>query len=93
LKIAERILDLLEKKNIQPVDFADMLGIFEEKIREWQWGHCLPTLAQIIKISDYLNVTTDYLLKGEVQKELNLRCPVCEKKIKLKITPPKDKIT
>ena len=90
--IAERISALLEEKNIRPGEFADMLGIFEEKITEWKQGNYNPTLGQIVKISDYLNVSTDYLLRGEASKEIIVKCSVCGKKTRFTLPPVRDKI-
>ena len=85
LNIGERITALLDEKNIPLTDFAALLGVFEEIIIEWTRGTICPTLSQVVKISEYLNVSTEYLLKGETLKEVTAICPHCNKKIKLKI--------
>jgi len=65
MTIGERISFLFEKKNIQVEDFAVMVGAKEKDIAEWKNGNYNPTIEQIIKISDYLNVSTDWILKGD----------------------------
>jgi len=69
LKIGERILYVLEKKNIKLSEFASIIDVREHNIEDWKYGNYNPTVAQIIRISDYLNVSTDYLLKGEKRRQ------------------------
>lgn len=65
MTIAGRIFDLLDKKGIGIADFIDMTGVSDRDICEWKRGSYNPNVLQIIKISDYMNVPADYLLKGE----------------------------
>jgi len=85
LNIGERIINILIEKNIILTDFASLLGVYEEIIIEWKYGIKVPTLSQVVKISEYLNVSTDYLMKGERLNDVNIKCPLCGKKYILKI--------
>ena len=77
MNIGLRIIDLLNEKNINITDFAALLGVSLKIIEEWRRGNFDPTTTQVVKISEYLNVSCDYLLTGEV-----LRCPHCNQIIK-----------
>jgi len=43
-------------------DMADMLGIGLRSYRAYESGNREPYFATLVKIADYLNVSTDYLL-------------------------------
>jgi transcriptional regulator with XRE-family HTH domain len=92
MKIADRIFALLQEKNIPPLDFAYLIGADARDISEWRRGNYNPSLIQIIKTSEYMNVSTDYLLTGEIPEEISVRCPHCDKVAKLKIPPMRDKL-
>ena len=87
MTVGKRILEVLEKKNIKIIDFANAVNVFEENIAEWKYGNYDPTLVQLAKISNYLNVTTDYLIKGEYSQEVCYVCMRCNKKKKIKRSP------
>jgi len=40
------------------------MEVREETIKQWDYGVFKPTITQIAKASDYLGVSTDFLLKG-----------------------------
>ena len=85
MNTGERIIELLKEKNIRLIDFADLLGVYAENIEEWTRGNQNPTLGQIVKISEYLSVSCDFLLKGEQPENITVKCPHCGKKINLNI--------
>ena len=62
----EKILALAESKGISRLALADMLSIREHTFDDWESGLKEPTIMDIVKISEYFNVTTDYLLKEDV---------------------------
>ena len=59
----EKILDLAEGKGILRTELADLLSVAEYILDDWQRGVRQPTISDIVKISDYFNVSCDYLLK------------------------------
>jgi len=61
----EKILDLARSKGISESKLADLLCIQEFILYDWKRKIREPTIQHIILISEYFNVTTDYLLKDE----------------------------
>ncbi len=51
-----------KKRNITQVMLANDLKIFQESISSYEKGKSYPNIETLIKIADYLNTTTDYLL-------------------------------
>ena len=53
------------KKNINQLKLAFDLAISREAISHYENGNRNPSLEMLIALSDYYNVSIDYLIKGE----------------------------
>ena len=58
----ERILFLMDKEGIKPKELIIKLGLNHSAITDWKNGKAKPGTEAIIKIAEYFNVSTDYLL-------------------------------
>ncbi|HBG1029190.1 TPA: helix-turn-helix transcriptional regulator [Clostridioides difficile] len=59
-----RILDLMKKNNITAKQLTNDLEISNSSVSDWKKGKGKPSSDAIVKIAEYFNVTTDYLLLG-----------------------------
>lgn len=64
MKLADRILELRKQKGISQEELADRLGVSRQSVSKWESEQSEPGMDKIIQMSDYFEVTTDYLLKG-----------------------------
>ena len=64
MTISDRIRELRRKRGISQEELAEQLGISRQAVSKWESGQSMPDLDKIILLSDYFDVTTDYLLKG-----------------------------
>lgn len=77
MNITDRIRDLRKTKGISQEDLANHIGVSRQAISKWESEQSVPDLDKIILLSDYFEVTTDYLLKGaeplpkKVSKEID----------------------
>ena len=70
MTMADRIQALRKAKGISQEELADRLGVSRQAISKWESEQSSPDLDKIILLSDYFEVTTDYLLKGiEMQSD------------------------
>ena len=72
MKLSDRIQYLRKARGISQEGLADQLGVSRQAVSKWESEQSMPDLDKIISMSDYFEVTTDYLLKGiepVVQKE------------------------
>jgi transcriptional regulator with XRE-family HTH domain len=53
---------LMKKRGVSQTKFAAALGIGQASISKWKSGLTEPSIENIIKMSEYLNVSADYLL-------------------------------
>lgn len=72
MNLSDRIQYLREVRGISQEGLAEKLGVSRQAVSKWESEQSMPDLDKIISMSDYFEVTTDYLLKGiepVVQKE------------------------
>ena len=72
MNLSDRIQYLRKMRGISQEGLADQLGVSRQAVSKWESEQSMPDLDKIISMSDYFEVTTDYLLKGMepvVQKE------------------------
>ena len=72
MNLSDRIQYLRKVRGISQEGLADQLGVSRQAVSKWESEQSMPDLDKIISMSDYFDVTTDYLLKGiepVVQKE------------------------
>ena len=60
--IKNRIRDLREDKDLRQIDVAKATGIDQKTLSNYETGKTNPDSYSIIKLADFFQVTTDYLL-------------------------------
>lgn len=69
MNLADRIQNLRKQKGITQEELADKIGVSRQAVSKWESEQSMPDLEKIIIISEYFDVTTDYLLKGIENEE------------------------
>lgn len=64
MNIANRIQSLRKSKGISQEELADKIGVSRQAVSMWESEQSSPDIEKIILLSDYFDVTTDYILKG-----------------------------
>lgn len=67
----DRIRELREKRNVTQVRLGTELEVSQETISAYENGKAEPRLDKLIKIANFLNTSTDYLL-GRIDDESSL---------------------
>lgn len=62
IKFGKRLKALREERNIKQGQFADKIGISRQSMNSYETGKYSPDTETIIKIADFLECSTDYLL-------------------------------
>lgn len=57
-----RIRELREDRDLRQIDVANATGIDQKTLSNYETGKTNPDSFSIIKLAEYFNVTTDYLL-------------------------------
>ncbi len=64
MNVADRIQSLRKSKGISQEQLADDLGVSRQAVSKWESEQSTPDMDKIVLMSDYFEVTTDYILKG-----------------------------
>lgn len=71
MNIADRIQHLRKVKGISQEELADKVGVSRQAVSKWESEQGQPEITNIIKLSEFYNVTTDYLLVGKVENNIS----------------------
>lgn len=74
MNIGDRIQRLRKAKGISQEELADKIGVSRQAVSKWESEQSIPDIDRVIIISEYFDVTTDYLLKG-IENETNTDQP------------------
>lgn len=67
--LANKITELRKKAGWSQEELADKLGVSRQAVSKWEGAQSVPDLERIIAMSRLFGVSTDYLLKDEMEGE------------------------
>ncbi len=62
MKLGETIKELRKEKNLSQQNLADVIGVSQKAIDYWEKDVNEPKASYIVKLADFFDVSTDYLL-------------------------------
>lgn len=66
--LAEKITVLRKRMGWSQEELAEKLDISRQSVSKWEVGATIPDLDKILKLSELFGVSTDYLLKDEIEE-------------------------
>lgn len=66
--LADKIIDLRKKNGWSQEELAEQLGVSRQSVSKWESGMSVPDLNKIIAMSELFCVSTDYLLKDQLEE-------------------------
>ena len=66
--LSEKIVMLRKKYGWSQEELAERLDISRQSVSKWESGASIPDLERIVGMSQLFGVTTDYLLKDEMEE-------------------------
>ena len=70
--LADKIINLRKKQGWSQEELAVRLDVSRQSVSKWENAASIPDLNKILQMSKLFDVTTDYLLKDEVETEQKL---------------------
>lgn len=67
MTFGERLYQLRKEKKMSQEELAERLEVSRQSVSRWENGSAAPDFDKTVRISEIFGVTTDYLIKGEVQ--------------------------
>ena len=65
--LADKIIDLRNKNGWSQEELAEKLDVSRQSISKWESAQSVPDMGRILKLSQLFGVSTDYLLKDELE--------------------------
>ncbi len=76
--LADKIINERKKNGWSQEELADMLGVSRQSVSKWESAQSVPDLQKILKMAEVFGVSTDYLLKDDIEPESNVPAPAYE---------------
>lgn len=67
--LADKIIEERKKNGWSQEELASKLGVSRQAVSKWESAGSIPDLKRIHQMSELFGVTTDYLLKDEIEEE------------------------
>ena len=69
--LANNIKELRKQKRLNQVELAKQLNVSQQTVGAWETGRAIPGSDTLDILADFFDVSTDYLLKDNNEKESN----------------------
>ena len=67
--LADKVIKLRKKNGWSQEELADKMNVSRQAVSKWESAQTIPDLEKILQLSLLFGVTTDYLLKDEIEVE------------------------
>ena len=67
--LADKIIKLRKKNGWSQEELADKMNVSRQAVSKWESAQTIPDLEKILQLGTLFGVTTDYLLKDEIEDE------------------------
>lgn len=67
--LADKIIHLRKKNGWSQEELAEKVHVSRQAVSKWEGAQTIPDLEKILLLGEIFGVTTDYLLKDEMEKE------------------------
>ena len=67
--LADKIIEERKKNGWSQEELANKLGVSRQAVSKWESSGSIPDLQRILQMSELFGVTTDYLLKDEIEED------------------------
>ena len=65
---ADKLIDLRKKNGWSQEELAEKLNVSRQAVSKWEGAQSIPDMTRIIQLSELFHVSTDYLLKDEIEQ-------------------------
>ena len=69
----EQIRELRNIRGISQIQLANKLGVTKQSVSNWENDNILPSIEMLVKIANFFEVSTDYLLGLDKKRTLDVQ--------------------
>lgn len=66
---ADKLINLRKKNGFSQEELAEKIGVSRQAVSKWESAQSIPDIDKIITLSELFGVSTDFLLKDEIEME------------------------
>lgn len=66
--LADKIMELRKRAGWSQEQLAERLGVSRQSVSKWESAQSIPDMSKILQLSGLFGVSTDYLLKDEIEE-------------------------
>ncbi|MBP3268848.1 MAG: helix-turn-helix domain-containing protein [Ruminococcus sp.] len=66
--LADKIIELRKKNGMTQDELAEKMEVSRQSVSKWEGAQSVPDLNRILKMSEIFGVSTDYLLKDDIEQ-------------------------
>lgn len=67
--LADKIIRLRKKNGWSQEELANKMNVSRQAVSKWEGAQSIPDIEKVLQMSELFGVTTDYLLKDEMEEE------------------------
>ncbi len=71
---ADKLIELRKKSGWSQEELAEQMQVTRQSVSKWEGAQSIPDLEKIIRLSELFGVSTDYLLKDDIDIEEKISC-------------------
>ena len=65
---ADKLILLRKKAGWSQEELADQMNVTRQSVSKWEGAQSVPDLEKMLRLSELFGVSTDYLLKDEIEE-------------------------
>lgn len=69
---ADKLIKLRKRAGYSQEELAEKMGVTRQSVSKWESAQSIPDIEKIIKISELFGVSTDYLLKDNIEETADI---------------------
>lgn len=69
---ADKLIQLRKKNGWSQEELAEQMNVTRQSVSKWEGAQSIPDFDKLIRLSELFGVSTDYLLKDEIEETENL---------------------
>ncbi len=79
MKLNEKLMKIRKEKGLSQEEFGNEINVSRQAVSKWETGETKPDVEKIQEIGKKFNISFDYLLNDEIDKEIKLENKTCKK--------------
>ncbi len=70
MTLAEKLYNLRSRSGLSQEELAEKLNVSRQSVSKWESGNSIPAIDKIVELSSIYGISTDYLLKDDMEETL-----------------------